>query len=227
LKHVIAGYGINCVVDVGANRGQFALLLRRLGYAGRILSIEPGAEAFRLLEAVARADEDWRVLRVALGSEPGEAKLQITLSDDLSSLRLPTARAHSYFPDASRVVRTEEVSVSTLALLFEELVRGVPEPRVLLKIDTQGYDLEVLKGAESVLPRVAALQIEVAFTPLYSGVPSWHEVLSWCEGHGFGLYGLFPVVRDPCGRLVEGDAILVQIQEGTGESTLASIAGGL
>jgi len=210
------------VVDVGANRGQFALLLRRLGYAGRIVSVEPGLEAFRLLEAVARADEDWRVLRVALGSEPGEAKLQITLSDDLSSLRLPTARAHSYFPDASRVVRTEEVSVSTLALLFEELVRGVPEPRVLLKIDTQGYDLEVLKGAESVLPRVAALQIEVAFAALYSGVPSWHEVLSWCEGRGFGLYGLFPVLRDPCGQLVEADGILVRVPvEGGGEHALS------
>jgi len=222
LADVLHAWRINCVMDVGANRGQFALLLRRLGYAGRIVSIEPGVEAFRALKAVARADKDWHVLRVALGSEPGEAKLQIRSPDDLSSFRPLTPRAHSYFPDASHVVRTEKVSVSTLALLFDELVREIPEPRVLLKIDTQGYDLEVLKGAEPVLPRVAALHIEVAFIPLYAGAPSWHEVLSWCEGHGFGLYGLFPVLRDPCGQLVEADGILIRVPvEGGGEHALS------
>ena len=213
LKDILRSRGINCVIDVGANRGQFALLVRKLGYQGRIVSIEPGSEAFRTLEALAASDKEWLVLRMALGSKPGKAKLHITSSDNLSSLLPQTTYAHIYFPDASQVVQTEEVSMSTLALLFDELVRGIPEPRVLLKVDTQGYDFYVLKGAEPVLPRISALHIEVAFVPLYSGVPSWHEIISWCEGQGFGLYGLFPVLRDPNGHLVEADAILVRIQE--------------
>jgi hypothetical protein len=88
--------------------------------------------------------------------------------------------------------------------------RFVQQSRVFLKIDTQGYDFEVLKGAESVLPKISALQIEVAFVPIYDGVPPWHEVISWCESYGFGLYGLFPVLRDPNGHLIEADAILVR-----------------
>jgi len=91
------------------------------------------------------------------------------------------------------------------------LRKGMDPSGILFKSDTQGYDLEVLKGAEPVLPRIAALQIEVAFIPLYAGVPSWHEVISWCEGRRFGLYGLFPVLRDPRGQLVEADAILVRM----------------
>jgi FkbM family methyltransferase len=212
LKYILNSHNINCIIDVGANRGQFALLTRKLGYRGRIVSIEPGSEAFKVLESLAAADKDWLVLRMALGSKPGKVKLHVTFSDDLSSLLPPAACASVYFPETSQVVRTEEVSMSTLSLLFDELVKGIPDPCVFLKIDTQGYDFEVLKGAESVLPKISALQIEVAFVPIYDGVPPWHEVISWCESYGFGLYGLFPVLRDPNGHLIEADAILVQVQ---------------
>jgi FkbM family methyltransferase len=216
LKQILNSRNINCIIDVGANRGQFALLTRKLGYRGRIVSIEPGLEAFKVLESLAEADKDWLVLRMALGSKPGKVKLHVTSSDDLSSLLPPAACASVYFPEASQVVRVEEVSMSTLSLLFDELVKGISDPCVFLKIDTQGYDFEVLKGAESILPKISALQIEVAFVPLYEGVPSWHEIILWCESHRFRLHGLFPVLYDPSGYLVEADAIFVRIKENGG-----------
>jgi FkbM family methyltransferase len=216
LKQILNSRNINCIIDVGANRGQFALLTRKLGYRGRIVSIEPGSEAFKVLESLAEADKDWLVLRMALGSKPGKVKLHVTFSDDLSSLLPPAACASVYFPETSQVVRVEEVSMSTLSLLFDELVKGISDPCVFLKIDTQGYDFEVLKGAESILPKISALQIEVAFVPLYEGVPSWHEMILWCESHRFGLHGLFPVLHDPSGYLVEADAIFVRIKENGG-----------
>jgi len=216
LKQILNSRNINCIIDVGANRGQFALLTRKLGYRGRIVSIEPGSEAFKVLESLAAADKDWLVLRMALGAEPGKAKLHITSWDELSSLLLPTVHIHRYSPHLSQVVRVEEVSVSTLTLLFDELIEGISEPRVFLKIDTQGYDFEVLKGAETVLSRIDALQVEVAFVPLYNGQPSGYEVISWCESHGFRLHGLFPIVHDPSGYLVEADAIFVRIKENGG-----------
>jgi FkbM family methyltransferase len=216
LKQILNSRNINCIIDVGANRGQFALLTRKLGYRGRIVSIEPGSEAFKVLESLAEADKDWLVLRMALGSKPGKVKLHVTFSDDLSSLLPPAACASVYFPETSQVVRVEEVSMSTLSLLFDELVKGISDPCVFLKIDTQGYDFEVLKGAESILPKISALQIEVAFVPLYEGVPSWHEMILWCESHRFRLHGLFPVLHDPSGYLVEADAIFVRIKENGG-----------
>jgi len=148
---------------------------------------------------------------MALGADPGKATLGVASSDDLSSLRPLAPLAKSYFPEAAQSVRTEDVTVSTLDSRFDEFVSGLAAPRVFLKIDTQGYDLEVLKGARGVLPTVQVVQVEVSFFPLYEDVPPWYAAISWCEAHGFGLYGLFPVLRDPGGQLVEADAILVRV----------------
>ena len=176
------------------------------------MSVEPGTEAFRILRAVSGNDTAWEAVRLALGSKPGEAKLHVTRSDDLSSLRSLTSRAEDFFPESCRITRTEDVVVSTLDACFDRFVRGLPQPTVFLKVDTQGYDLEVLKGAQRVLPKVEALQVEVSSVPLYEDVPTWQQMVSWCEARGFGLYGLFPLLRGPQGHLVEADAILVRVQ---------------
>jgi len=202
------------------------LLARRLGYSGRIVSVEPGSEAFGMLRAVRGNDMAWETVRLALGSKPGLAKLHVARSDDLSSLRPLASGAEDFFPETCQIIRTEDVVVPTLDSCFDQFVRDLPQPRVFLKIDTQGYDLEVLKGARQVLPRVEALQVEVSFSPLYEGVPPWYETISWCEAHGFGLYGLFPLLRDPRGQLVEADALLVRIGEEGSEASPPSAAGG-
>lgn len=211
LAAVLRGRNVNCVIDVGANRGQFGLLIRRLGYRGRIVSVEPGSEAFAALRILSAADRDWLAVRMALGAEPARGMLNVASSDDLSSFRPLAPLAKGYFPEASQLVRTEDVIVSTLDSWFDEFISGLAAPRVFLKIDTQGYDLEVLKGARKVLPTVQAVQIEVSFLPLYEDVPPWLAAISSCEAHGFGLYGLFPVLRDPDGQLVEADALLVRV----------------
>ena len=88
---------------------------------------------------------------------------------------------------------------------------GEPGPqRLFLKLDTQGYDLEVLRGATATLSRVVALQSEISFVPIYAGMPSWRESIQRIGELGFAVTGIFAVSRDASLRLVEADCVFVR-----------------
>lgn len=201
--------GVDAVVDVGAHRGKYCRFLREdLGFRGPVLSVEPIAELARALEARAAADADWRVVRCALGPQPGTARLNVMASSDFSSLLDPTQAGTREFAARNAVARTEEVPVRTLD---DVLADFAPEARSLyLKLDTQGYDLEVLRGARRSLGRIAALQSEISFIALYAGMPAWRESIERIEALGFAVSGIFAVSREPTLRLVEADCVFVR-----------------
>lgn len=209
LARLLSSVGASCVVDVGANTGQYGVMLREIGYRGRIVSFEPLAEAFETLEARASADADWRVFRLALGAQPGTARLQVTRSTQFASLRAPSEYGVRTFSRFVPVERIEEVRVSTLAAEWPKVVEGIDRPVVYLKMDTQGYDLEVLEGAREVLPQVVALQSELAVKKIYEGAPDWLESLAALQARGFEPTGLFPITRED-GRLslIEMDCVM-------------------
>src|SRR4030095_12017516 len=92
----------------------------------------------------------------------------------------------------------------------EELFGGAPPPRCFLKMDTQGYDLEVFAGLGRWIEHVVGLQSEVAAIPLYTGMPRMAEAIARYEAAGFELTGLFPLSRDePTGRVIEFDCVMV------------------
>ena len=80
---------------------------------------------------------------------------------------------------------------------------------IYLKIDTQGYDLEVIRGATESLPHIAAVQTELASQRLYQGMPSYIEVLNALDARGFHLSGVFPVSQDTLLRIIECDAVML------------------
>lgn len=176
--------GIDLVVDVGANTGQYGSGLRRSGYGGRIVSFEPLPDAFnRLLEHAAN-DQKWEVRNCALGSKPGESLINVAGNSTSSSLlkMLPT---HERAAPQSRYLRQEPVSVDVLDRVLPE-IRGAAQ-RIWLKIDTQGFELEVLKGAKESLRDVLAIQLEFSLQPLYDGAPSFNDLWSLLQGEGFRL----------------------------------------
>jgi FkbM family methyltransferase len=196
---------IDCVLDIGANRGQYARLLRRIGYRGRIVSFEPVPECFEELRRRAAGDGKWTVVPTALGDEEGSRPLHVTAGTEFSSLLMPSEYGRRTFP-GSAVTRTEEVPVRRLAALWADHVgKG---DRVHVKLDTQGYDEQVLQGAQPALDRVASLQTEVAVKTIYDGAPRYPEALPRLEAMGFELTGLFPVLRDHQLRIVELDCVM-------------------
>src|SRR5580692_9750860 len=86
LDEVLRSRGINCVIDVGGNRGQFARRLRALGYSGRIVSFEPSPTVLPLIQAAAERDPQWSVRPVALSGQPGQAELRLHKEPQLDSM---------------------------------------------------------------------------------------------------------------------------------------------
>jgi FkbM family methyltransferase len=192
LAAVLAVHGINCVLDVGAHHGQFGKGLRSQGYAGRIVSFEPSSDAQPLLLEAASFDRNWSVRAVALGRQPGVATIHLFRNSIFNSLHEPSDHTRELFTDAVRVGE-EQIEVSTLDHEYQSSVKGITNPRVLLKSDTQGHDLDVIEGGLGVLPEISAILVELSVSPIYRGQPGFIAVYGRLIDLGFRPSGMFPV----------------------------------
>jgi FkbM family methyltransferase len=177
--------------------------LRELGYGGEIVSFEPTAASFAALESRAREDPHWTVHRLALGSSESELALHVAQEANFTSFLAPTSFSVDRF-GGSAVAHDETVPVRRLDAVVE------PRGRMLLKTDTQGWDLEVIAGASGILDAVVALQVELAVRPLYEGATGWLEALAALKGLGFRPVSLTSVGRDDELGLLELDCLLVR-----------------
>ena len=195
LKNVLDRLSINCVIDVGANHGQFGMWLRRSGYKGWIISFEPVAANFELLQAAAKNNGPWRTFQYALGAEEGEREINVTAGSDYSSFLDPREESQAVFY-GNRVERTERVQIRRLDQVLNSCIEGISSPRIYLKLDTQGFDLEVLDGATSVLLNVLALQTEVSLQHIYRGMHSFTDSVRSFQANGFEVIDFLTVSRD-------------------------------
>ncbi len=139
----IRSRNIDLVVDIGANVGQYGESLRKEGYAGWIVSFEPIGAAYEALAARASRDGRWKTLNMALGEHEGTAEINVSESSVFSSI-LPQLPAAATFASPAAVIRAESVRVARLDDIFAELPQS---KAAFLKIDTQGYEQQVLVGA--------------------------------------------------------------------------------
>ena len=205
LRAMLLSHEINLVLDVGANTGQFGTMLRRLGYRGRIVSFEPLSTEREQLMKARKNDPLWEIApRAAIGSEDGEIDIHIAANSSSSSA-LNMLDAHSSAAPQSRYIGSERVRMHRLDSLAPGFLRQ--DSVVFLKIDTQGYEDRVLKGAEETLGRTTGLQLELSLVPLYEGQRLFDELIEQVKAAGFELWSLSPVLLDPqTGRLLQVDA---------------------
>lgn len=208
LRELFAEFGIDCVLDVGANVGQYRDFLRGLvRYEGPIVSFEPIARNVEVLKHRARRDLRWTVQGYALGSSSGSSTISVTAASEFSSF---LALDYSRFPRVDQftaVDHAESVQVRMLDEVFPELQKRIGFERPYLKLDTQGYDLEVLRGGLTSLPSICALQTEASVIGIYQGMPDYLESIKFLNDHAFDITGFFPVQRDRRLRLVECDCV--------------------
>jgi len=198
---------LELVLDVGANAGFFGDAVRRQGYRGRIVSFEPLAEAFAELEQRVQDDPLWETHRFALSDRDGEADLQVAGNSWSSSL-LPMEARHVGSAPTSAIVRSERVPLARLDTLWEGLSRG---DRAYLKLDVQGAELDVLRGAERTLREVEVVEAELSVVELYAGQPLLPDVVAFLEPHGFALVQLEPEFTDPqSGAILQLNGIFVR-----------------
>lgn len=191
------------VIDVGANRGQFVLAVLQARPTVTVLAIEPIDEAADVIEAIVGGRYDVHVRRAAAGSDAGERTLYLTKADDSSSLLAPTDAQVEGFP-GTHVVGERRVPVSGL----DSLAQGVVLPRpTLLKVDVQGSELDVIRGASQVLGEVDHVLMEVSFEEFYAGQPGGGTVLREMLARGFSLVGAYQPSVAPDGSVRQVDLL--------------------
>ncbi len=178
---------IDQVIDVGANTGQFAASLRKEGYKGNIVSLEPLASVFLELQRNCAADPNWTAINVAAGETDETAQIAVAENTVFSSIKKTTSAAGDFDPQ-SRTIASETIRVKRL----EELMADI-KGNIFLKIDTQGYEAQVLAGAGSFMDRVLGVQMELPCVHLYEGVWSMAEAMKAMEALGFTLFQMQPV----------------------------------
>jgi FkbM family methyltransferase len=197
------------VLDVGANIGQYGRMLRGIGYRGLIISFEPLSSAYEKLKVEAGADSNWIVApRAALGSAKGSIEINVS-GNSVSSSVLPMRSAHLSAAPESRYVATETVALERLDDLLPAIFPGTGP--IFLKMDTQGYEEQVLKGAEGILSGVVAIQMEISLIPLYQEAPTLIHILSAMGELGYHLFQVVQGFRDVAtGQLLQVDGIFVR-----------------
>tara|TARA_R110000824_G_scaffold390760_2_gene587458 strand:+ start:129407 stop:130117 length:711 start_codon:yes stop_codon:yes gene_type:complete len=197
------------VFDVGANEGQFAgdALSARSGH--RVVSFEPLSAAHTMIEEKSKNQPRWIVApRCAIGDVDGSTKINISSFSGSSSLR---GMKDAHLDAAPNTAYCGEEPVDVFRL--DNIGPGYIEPsdRILLKVDTQGYEKNVLDGASGIMGKVVAIQIEVAFVELYDGETLAFDLIADVLSKGFKIFGFCNGFRDAeTGRLLQADVFFIR-----------------
>jgi FkbM family methyltransferase len=181
-KKIIIKHGITLVLDVGAGNGQYGLYLRSLGFSGKIVSFEPQKQSYQHLEKRMKKDHNWTGENIALGYQSGTANLNIAGNFQSSSL-LQMLPLHEHAAPSSATIGQENVIISTVNKKIRSYASR--EDRILLKIDAQGSEHNILRGAAGSLPDIIGLQFEASLVPLYHGETLLPGLLKIAHENGF------------------------------------------
>lgn len=193
-------------MDVGANVGQFASGIRCSGYVGNIIFFELLSKAYAVLQQTSSSDAKWTAYpRCAIGASNGEIEINIA-GNSVSSSMLPMLDRHISAEPLSGYVGKESVPLLTLDSVMPDILEIFKNS--FLKIDTQGFEGEVLNGAQNVLPHIRGVLLELSLVPLYEGQFLWQEMMSRLNAEGFVLWTILPSFTDSNnGRTLQADGV--------------------
>jgi len=204
---IIDNCKIDTLLDIGANTGQYALKMRNLGYTKRIISFEPLDGAFEILRKFAKGDKKWIVNNYALGDEDSTGVINISGHSDSSSI-LEMLPVHFESTPELMYIGKQEIIIKKLDTVFTSFVNCVDS--VMLKIDTQGFEKNVIDGALESLKKIKIIQLEMSIVPLYKNEMLFKEMITYIENLGFQLYSLENGhYNRKTGQLLQVDGIFV------------------
>lgn len=204
-NEVFKKYYISLLMDVGANTGIYGKEIRQAGYKGKIISFEPLFDAFNKLKTVAEKDKNWETNNYALGAENAEQEINISHNSHSSSI-LDILETHTNAEATASYKGKQKIQIKTLDSIFKNLHENNRE--IFLKIDTQGYELNVLKGAEQSLEYINTIQLEMSLQPLYAGQALYDEIFKYLWNKGYKLIDIEPGFTNiNTGTLLQFDGI--------------------
>jgi FkbM family methyltransferase len=202
---LLSHYQINKIFDIGANIGHYALTMREAGYNGKIVSFEPLTKEFEILTRASQNDKRWQTVNIALGSSDEETFINIS-GNSMSSSLMEMRPEHNISEPKSAYIGKEKITVRKLDTIIGDFYEA--GDRILLKIDTQGFEKEVLAGAAETLSRVIGIQLEMSLIMLYEGETLYSDMILFLKDKGFNLFSIENGFSDPTtGQLLQMDGI--------------------
>jgi len=201
LLRVILKNNITCVFDVGANIGQFLKKIRELGYNKKIYAFEPVSANFKELKKI--KDNNLEIFNFGFGDKTEKIKINVTAGSDLSSILEPNEIGEKILGNKINVQKQETVSIKK----FDSFFNLKSHSNNLLKIDTQGYDLNVLTGASSSLKYIDYILVETSFISIYKDAPGFCKINKFLNDNKFFLTHIYPLSRNKNGNIVECDCL--------------------
>jgi FkbM family methyltransferase len=210
LKRLFGLLGVDLVIDVGANAGQYAQRLRRsVGFQGTIVSVEPVPEMLALLNEARRGDSNWHVEPVAVSDRRGTVTFNLMNDAQCSSLAEPDTSETNMYIVQTAVARRIEVESCLLDDIVERWLDGGRFRRPFLKLDTQGSDVAIVTSSQR-LKEFLGFQSELSVKRLYKGTPHFTEALTEYCMRGFDLSALVPNNTTQFPFLIEVDCIMIR-----------------
>ena len=195
------GLSVATAVDVGANKGQFTLFLVEAFPEAHIFAFEPLPLPAARFQKVFLGYDRVVLYETAIGPTDGEMAIHVSRRDDSSSLLPITSLQSTIFPGTElKEMRTVKVTP-----LNRFLTTGQLQSPALLKLDVQGYELEALRGCDSLLSHFAYVYAECSFLELYAGQALAHEIIDYLRSRGFHLTGIYNLGYDRTGHAVQAD----------------------
>ena len=204
-RHVLSP-NMNTVVDIGANRGQFALAAREWAPKARVISFEPLPGPASVFRSVFSGDDSVLLHQVAIGSRSEQRSMHVSEKDDSSSLLPISSLQTAMFPGTGEIA-IAEVRVGPLE---EYLKADDLQMPAMLKLDVQGFEFEALSGCESMLSNFNWIYCECSFVELYSGQRLASDVINWLAQRGCDLKGIYNPAYDRRGKAVQGDFLFLR-----------------
>ena len=203
---VFKNFDFQFIVDVGANRGQFALIARKLYPNAVIHSFEPLLEPAETFRTVFKSDSGIHLHQCAIGSDNKEMVIHVSERDDSSSLLQIGENQSSLFPHTEE----SETRKTQVFQLNKVISPDEIQSKALLKIDVQGFELEVLKGCVSELEKFHVIYVECSFVELYEGQALVDEVINFLQANQFALSGVYNLHHDHSGRAIQADFLFLK-----------------
>jgi FkbM family methyltransferase len=211
LQRLLRHLDVDCVFDIGANEGQYARMLRRSAlYKGLIISFEPIPACAAVARNHAKTDSQWVIEELAVSTQNGEQSFNVMHESQFSSFSAPNHKDVGAFAGRNDVAQSISVQSRTLSTVLHEMKQRYGFKRPFLKMDTQGYDIHIVRAGREVMPQFVGLQSELAVVKLYESSMDYREAIREYESLGFTLSALVPNNEGHFPRLLEIDCIMIR-----------------
>ena len=207
--NLLRHHRINKILDIGANDGGFVRELRLAGYTNKVISFEPLNEVFLKLSSYSKSDMNWTCENFAIGNFDGKSEINIAGNLNSSSI-LEMLPSHAESAPESVYIGKQSIIVKKLDTIFKDYHEVTDN--VFLKIDTQGFEKQILEGATESLRNIKGIQVEMSLIPLYKDSFLYNEMIDFLQKKGFVLCSIEPGFRDrTTGRLLQFDGVFFKI----------------